>query len=198
MEMSGIMRGLALTTLSVLLVTPAFLGQQTGAPPPTQQEQAKPDPHAADEVAAEKQALGFLQYLDQGRYADSYSYTSRLIRSNLSRSAFAQEIGKDRDQQGAKANRKLLNVSYTTTLKGAPAGRYVVIQYATDFANKKDQVETLTMSYENGYWRVAGWHVEPVPPPPTQPEGQAPGAPGAPPEQPNQAPPDQQNQAPPQ
>jgi serine/threonine-protein kinase len=140
-----------------LLFSPALLAQQGGAQP--QQSAPAPVAHSAEEREAQREALGFLQYLDQGRYADSYSYTSAIIRAKMNAAQFEQEIKKDRAPLGAKQTRKLLNATYATSLSGAPAGQYVVLQYNTDFAKKKDAVETLTMSYENGYWRVAGWFV---------------------------------------
>ncbi len=60
------------------------------------------DPHTAEEQAAERQALGFLGYLDHGRYADSYAYTGMLIRAQLDRDAFATQIREDtRRRRGA-------------------------------------------------------------------------------------------------
>ncbi len=156
--------------LAGLLLSPALLAQQGGAQP--QQNAPAPDAHAAEERAAQRQALGFLQYLDQGRYADSYSYTSAIIRAKMNASQFEQDIKKDRAPLGAKQTRKLLNATYATSLPSAPAGQYVVLQYNTDFANKKDAVETLTMSYENGYWRVAGWFLGQEQAPPQQPQPQ--------------------------
>ncbi len=165
-------------SLGGLLFSPALAAQQAGAPAQAQKSAPAADAHAAEERAAQKEALGFLQYLDQGRYADSYAYTSAIIRAKMNAAQFAQELKKDRGSAGAKQTRKLLDASYTTSLQGAPAGRYVVLQYNTDFANKKDAVETLTMSYENGYWRVAGWYLRQEPPPsaqqPQQPQQQPP------------------------
>jgi hypothetical protein len=43
------------------------------------------DPHAAEESAAQRQALGFLGYLDEGRFADSYAYTGMLLRARADR-----------------------------------------------------------------------------------------------------------------
>ena len=82
----SLFRGLAAAVLAASLV-PAPLRAQQG-PPPTGAPQAD-DPHAADELAAQRQALGFLGYLDQGRFADSYAYTGMLIRAQLDRDAFS-------------------------------------------------------------------------------------------------------------
>ncbi|HEV2274291.1 MAG TPA: DUF4019 domain-containing protein [Acidobacteriaceae bacterium] len=147
------------TIFAVLLLSSSSFAQQGSTPPQQQQAARAPDPHASEELAAQRQALGFLQYLDQGRYPDSYAYTSRLIRAKLSQAQFGQEVQKARASLGAKQTRKLLNASYATSLPDAPSGQYVVLQYNTDFANKSNAVETLTLSFENGYWWVAGWYV---------------------------------------
>lgn len=153
---------MAALTAACLLLLPAF-GAQTSPTAPTGSGEAgtaHANPHAAEEAAAESQALGFLQYLDQGRYADSYAYTSRLLRAKLDRNEFAKEVREARESAGVEKSRELLNASYTTDLKGQPKGQYVVLQYGTDFSKKTDAVETLVMSFENGYWRVAGWFIK--------------------------------------
>jgi hypothetical protein len=141
-----------------LLIAPAIRAQQGTQPPAGENSSPPPDEHTAAEQAAERQALGFLQYLDQGRYADSYAYTSKLIRSKLDRDQFAKDIEKDRAPMGAKESRELTDAHYTTQFPDAPAGQYVVLHYRTNFAKKKGEVETVILTYERGYWRVAGWN----------------------------------------
>src|SRR5580704_9249117 len=101
------------------------------APPPAGMQQAEPsaDPHIADEQAAERQALGFVGYLDHGRYADSYAYTGMLIRAQLDRDSFAKQLEKARAGTGALLSRELIDASYATTVPGAPEGQYVVLHY---------------------------------------------------------------------
>jgi hypothetical protein len=131
----------------------------TGAPQAPGTEQAN-DPHAADELAAERQALGFLSYLDQGRYADSYAYTGMLIRAQLDRDAFSTQIEKTRAGTGALQSRELIDAGYTTAVPGAPEGQYVVLHYHASFANRQDAVETLTLALAKGYWRVVGYYIK--------------------------------------
>lgn len=156
---------LAVAAIGCLLLPPfGFCAQpasrETTATDAASTGAVKSGPHAAAEHAAERQALGFVQYLDQGRYTASYAYTSRLLRAKLGRSEFAREVRQAREQAGREESRELLNASYTTDLKGQPVGQYVVLQYGTKFTKKTDAVETLVMSFENGYWRVAGWFIK--------------------------------------
>jgi hypothetical protein len=45
-------------------------------------------------------------------------------------------------------------------LPGAPDGRYVLIEFASSFASKKEAVETATVMLEtNGEWRVSGYFI---------------------------------------
>ena len=118
--------------------------------------QAQP---AADTQAAQRQALGFLGYLDQGRYADSYAYTGMLIRNQADRSSFAQQIEKARAGVGAMQQRALTDATYSTTVPGAPQGQYVVLHYHTSFANRPDATETLTLDFAKDYWRLAGYYI---------------------------------------
>ena len=137
-------------------LTPAPLHAQQGPPPAAQQD----DPHAADELAAQRQALGFVGYLDQGRFADSYAYTGMLIRQQLDRDAFSTEIQKTRANTGALQSRELIDSSYATTLPGAPEGQYVVLHYHASFANRPDATETVTLTFAKGYWRIVGYYIK--------------------------------------
>jgi hypothetical protein len=153
----SLFRWLAAAVLSANLSATQLRAQQ--GPPPSGTQQAE-DPHAADEVAAERQALGFLGYLDQGRFADSYAYTGMLIRTQLDRDAFSTQIQKTRVGTGALQSRELIDAGYTTTVPGAPDGQYVILHYHASFANRQDAVETVTLAFAKGYWRVAGYYIK--------------------------------------
>jgi serine/threonine-protein kinase len=154
---SSLFRGLAAAVLAASLSQTPLFAQQ--APPPAGAPQAD-DPHTADELVAQRQALGFLGYLDQGRYADSYAYTGMLIRSQLDRDAFAAQIQKAREGTGALQSRELMDSSYTTNLPGAPEGQYVVLHYHASFANRPEAVETVTLAFAKGYWRIVGYYIK--------------------------------------
>jgi hypothetical protein len=158
----------------VIALAPGLLRAQQQAPPapvgppgPQQESQQGPqqsepgaDPHAAEELAAQRQALGFLGYLDHGRYADSYSYTGMLIRNQLDREAFASKVEQARANAGALQSRELVDAGYTTSVPGAPEGQYVVLHYHSSFAKRPDTLETLTLALAKGYWRVDGWFIK--------------------------------------
>ena len=148
----SLIRWIAIAALAAGLVqTPLFAMQE--AP-------QGGDPNAAAEQAAERQALGFLGYLDQGRFADSYAYTGVLLRAQADREKFASQIEKARTGTGALQGRELIDANYTTTVAGAPEGQYVVLHYHANFAGRPDTVETVTLAFAKGYWRVSGWYIK--------------------------------------
>jgi hypothetical protein len=153
-------RGLVIVALVAGLIHGHLFAAQ--APPPAGTQQAEPaaDPHLAEEQAAERQALGFLGYLDHGRYADSYAYTGMLIRAQLDRDSFAKQLENARAGTGALVSRELGEASYATTVPGAPDGQYVVLHYGASFANRQQAEETLTLSLAKGYWRVNGYYIK--------------------------------------
>ncbi len=153
-------RGVLLVAVAAGLIHGRLFAAQ--APPPAQMQQAEPaaDPHIPEEQAAERQALGFLGYLDHGRFADSYAYTGMLIRAQLDRDAYAKQLEKARAGVGALLSRELINATYTTTLPGAPEGQYVVLNYGASFANRQQAEETVTLAFAKGYWRVSGYYIK--------------------------------------
>ncbi len=118
------------------------------------------DPHLAEEQAAQRQALGFLGYLDQGRYEDSYAYTGMLIRTSLDRESFAKQIENARTGAGAVVSRSLMDASYSTSVPSAPDGEYVTLHYGTSFANRQEAVETVVLAFAKSYWRVSGYFIK--------------------------------------
>jgi Protein of unknown function (DUF4019) len=57
--------------------------------------------------------------------------------------------------------RKLGKTQRAQSLPGAPDGNYVVMQFDTSFANKKNAVETVTFVQEkNGQWKAAGYYIK--------------------------------------
>jgi hypothetical protein len=153
-------RGIVLVAAVVGLTHGRLFAAQ--APPQAGMQQAQPvgDLHIGEEQAAERQALGFLGYLDHGRYADSYAYTGMLIRAQLDQEAFAKQIEKTRAGFGALLSRELIDASYTTSLPGAPAGQYVVLHYGVSFANRQEAEETMVLAFAKGYWRVSGYYIK--------------------------------------
>jgi hypothetical protein len=122
--------------------------------------QAAENSQGAAEQAAQRQALGFLGYLDQGRFADSYAYTGVLMRNQLDPQTYAAKIENMRAGVGALQGRQLIDANPTNTVPGAPEGQYIVLHYHANYQNLNDAVETITLAYAKGYWRVIGYYIK--------------------------------------
>ena len=64
------------------------------------------------------------------------------------------------DLDGSSASRGLIDASYATSVPGAPEGQYVLLHYQASFANREEAVETLTLAFAKGYWRVSGYYIK--------------------------------------
>ena len=64
-----------------------------------------------------------------------------------------------RQPLGGVSSRTIQSTTKATSLPGAPAGDYEVIQFLTNFANKPGAVETVALSHEESGWRVSGYFI---------------------------------------
>ena len=112
---------------------------------------------APDGAKAQADAQAWLALIDGGKYADSWTQAASVFRSKGDQNTWASQVKSVRDQFGAVESRKDFNVNLTKTLPGAPEGDYAIARFQTDFANKKQTVETVILTIEDGQWRVAGY-----------------------------------------
>ena len=72
-----------------------------------------------------------------------------------------QTASRVRDPLGTLKSRHLVSATATHSLPGAPDGDYVVVRYASSFANKAAAIETVTPVKESdGHWRVSGYFIK--------------------------------------
>ncbi len=118
---------------------------------------------AADskEQAADKSAQQWLALTDSGKYAESWDAAAAGFQARVTRPQWQDALQKVRTPLGALESRKLATAKYTQALPGAPDGEYVVIQYTTSFANKKNSTETITMEQDkSGEWKAIGYFIK--------------------------------------
>lgn len=136
---------------------PAEAAPVEGAPG----EGASPDAAASEAVAAATSAAdSWLKLVDEAQYDASWANAAGVFKGAVTSEAWASAVGGVRGQVGKLVSRKLASASYTTQVPNAPPGKYVIIQYDTDFDKKASSVETVTpMQDPDGQWRVAGYFV---------------------------------------
>lgn len=115
----------------------------------------------AEEKAAAKAAHAWLALIDSGKYTDSWTEAAQLFRGAVSKEQWAGQVKAARGPLGQVLKRTLVSGTYSRTLPGAPDGEYVVIQFETSFANRKNARETVTpMLDKDGTWRVSGYYIK--------------------------------------
>ena len=116
--------------------------------------------NAAAVAAATDSATRWLAVADAGTWGDSWDQLAPAAQAGVSKAAWSSGLPPVRDPLGAVKSRKLQSADFTRTLPNAPPGDYVVIQYATEFANKPQSVETVVpMRLPDGSWKVSGYFV---------------------------------------
>ncbi len=116
-------------------------------------------PAAITEAASA--AESWLKLLDAGKYDETWRQLAVAARKAVTQADWSKSLAAARTPLGKVLSRKLTSAQVVTTLPGAPDGHYVILQYQTDFANKKAAVETVTpMKDPDGRWRVSGYYVK--------------------------------------
>jgi hypothetical protein len=105
-------------------------------------------------------ADAWLVLVDGENYADSWDQAASFFKSAIASDRWQTQVGAVRKPLGKLVSRKLKSKHYTTSLPGAPDGKYVVIQYDTVFEGKAAATETVTpMADTDGKWRVSGYFI---------------------------------------
>ncbi|MGN6376071.1 MAG: DUF4019 domain-containing protein [Sphingomonas sp.] len=101
-------------------------------------------------------ARRFLELGDQGDWTGTYRMTGTTFQRRNSAGVWAKVSEKVRSPLGAMQSRVLLSEQ---ELPAPPYG-YQVVKFRTNFANKANVVETVTLELAEGGWKVAGVTVD--------------------------------------
>ncbi len=107
-------------------------------------------------------AQQWLALVDSGDYGQSWDNADALFQQKISRQQWESTLGGG-SAYGSVVSRQLTSATPDNNIPAAPAGKFVVIQFHTKFANSPALIETITLTQEpNGQWRVAGYFVKPI------------------------------------
>ena len=113
------------------------------------------------EEEAQKAAEKWLGLVDGGEIAASWDAAAGYFKAAVSKQQWESSVGPIRKEVGGVISRKLKSAKYAKSLPGAPDGEYVVLQFDTSFANKKEAIETVTpMLDKDGKWKVSGYFIK--------------------------------------
>lgn len=110
---------------------------------------------------SEAAATAWLALTDAGKYAQSWDEAASRFKTAVGKADWEKALRAVRAPLGALRSRRVESATFTRRIPGAPEGEYVVIVYATQFANKPDSTETVTpMHDKDGAWRVSGYYIK--------------------------------------
>ncbi|HEY5792766.1 MAG TPA: M56 family metallopeptidase [Chthoniobacterales bacterium] len=117
-------------------------------------------------TAAVAAMTAWLQGIDQGGYAQSWSAASKNFRAAVTQEQWVAMSRQVREPLGACTKRELVSVLLQNGVpqpggKSLP-GEFAIAQFKTSFANLFSAVETVTFEREaDGVWRASGYYIKP-------------------------------------
>ena len=106
----------------------------------------------ADAAAAARAAEAFLTLIDESRWAESYAATGTQFRKLNSLERWTEVSEKVRPPLGKVLTRNLV----TNEFVPAPPEGYQLVKFASSYADGTNQVESVSLEWEDGAWRVVG------------------------------------------
>lgn len=121
-----------------------------------------PEPQQDSSFDARRDATkAWLELIDAGNYGKAWQITATLARTLESEPGWTAKIKGVRGPLGKMEERLDGMQQWTNELVGAPKGGYMIFTFKTNFANRRDVVETVTLIYQNdGKWRVLGYSIQ--------------------------------------
>jgi hypothetical protein len=113
------------------------------------------------EQAAVAAADRFVQLIDNDQYDLTWDMAADTFKKSGTKEEWLAMLHMVRKPLGKVLSRTLKTAKHKTRLPGADPGQYVVVQYETDFENRKEITETITRMLEpDGQWRISGYYLE--------------------------------------
>ncbi|MBU2978784.1 DUF4019 domain-containing protein [Alteromonas sp. C1M14] len=114
----------------------------------------------ANESAGVTAAKEWLKIVDAGKYSESWQKSDSFFKSQLTQTKWDAALKGVRTPLGQVKSRSELGAKAYSSLPGVPDGEYLVIQFQTEFQNKKSAIETLTLSKSSGNWLPVGYFIK--------------------------------------
>ncbi len=107
---------------------------------------------SARSEAAARAAEDLLELIDAGNWADSYAAIGAQFRELNTLESWTEVSEKARSPLGALLTRDLIANEFVP----APPQGYQMVKFKSSYAIGSIQVETLSLSWEDGQWKVVG------------------------------------------
>lgn len=113
----------------------------------------------AEELEVINHAKSWLVLIDNGQYQQSWQQTDSLFKQAMPQSNWSNVLKQVRVPLGKVILRKNLSLMKYDSLPGTPDGEYVIIQFQSQFMNKEQTVETISLSKNSGQWQPLGYFI---------------------------------------
>ena len=90
--------------------------------------------------------------IDDSRWADSYAATGNQFRKANTLAVWTDVSRRVREPLGEVQTRNLV----TNEFVPAPPNGYQLVKFASTYANGTNQIESVSLAWEDGAWRVVG------------------------------------------
>ena len=123
------------------------------------QDQADNRSTGSEYTGAQAQAVYWLSLLDQGAFGASYSQAGGLLQDILSSNIWVAGIQSVRRGLGNNLSRKVTNHNMFTGLPHGVSGKFMRIQFDSNFSTRNGVREEVTMMQEGsrGQWKVISY-----------------------------------------
>jgi hypothetical protein len=116
-----------------------------------------------DSRIAEAKAVSgrWLELADAGNYGATWDQAASAFQAAVTRPDWESTARSLHAAFGKAKSRTVKSATYSSSLPGAPAGDYVVIQYLTQLEGGRTAVETVTPQRDkDGAWKVSGYYIK--------------------------------------
>jgi len=111
------------------------------------------------DAAGASVARAWVLLLDGRHWAETWRSAGTIFKTQMPEARWPSVIEPVRRPLGAVSSRSFLNATATTSLPGAPAGEYQIIQFTSVFATKPGAIETVVLAHEPSGWKVDGYFI---------------------------------------
>ncbi|MCK8127747.1 DUF4019 domain-containing protein [Pseudoalteromonas sp. 2CM39R] len=113
----------------------------------------------AEELEVIHRAKSWLTLIDNGQYQQSWQQADLLFKQAMPQSNWSKALKQVRVPLGKVVLRKNLSLMNYDSLPSLPDGEYVIIQFQSQFMNKEQAIETISLSKNSGQWQPIGYFI---------------------------------------
>lgn len=113
--------------------------------------------HANEEATS---SIAWLDIVDNGDYVQSWQQADAFFQKNITQELWVSKLEEVRTPLGDVKTREQTNRKTFDSLPQLPKGEYVLLQFNTDFENRPQSTESVTLKKSDGQWQVIGYFIQ--------------------------------------